>query len=172
MKKIRGGFKLKIPFKLPSRKKTSEDFCREGYAYINLFRYDEAANSFKKALEIEPNNIEALKGRGLSLHMLKKYSEALEIFNKALEIDPDNDVLLYNRGSALCELGRYEEALKDLERALEIRENAGPWFGKAAILFNMKRYEEALECIEKALQLDPHYVHAKELQDQILKKLE
>jgi len=47
---------------------------------------------FYKALEINPNSVLALNGRGLGFGNFGEYSEAEQYFEKALEIDPDNEV--------------------------------------------------------------------------------
>ena len=56
----------------------------------DLKRYEEALETFQKAIEIEPKNVEAWIGKGKSLNNLKRYEEALETFQEAIEIEPKN----------------------------------------------------------------------------------
>ena len=46
----------------------------------------------RRVLEIEPNHIEALNGKGTSLYRLADYDKAKKCFEKVLKMDPKNIV--------------------------------------------------------------------------------
>ena len=57
--------------------------------------YKKADMFFEKVLEIEPNNLETLNGRGtLLLYRLADYDKARNCFEKVLQLDPKNMVAL------------------------------------------------------------------------------
>ena len=57
--------------------------------YISkLTRYNEALQSFDKALELDPKSIKSWSFRGIVLEKLFRHDEALQSYNKALEWDP------------------------------------------------------------------------------------
>ena len=57
--------------------------------------YKKADIFFERALEIEPNHIETLNGRGtLLLYRLADYDKARNCFEKVLQVDPKNIVAL------------------------------------------------------------------------------
>jgi len=57
---------------------------------ITMGKYNEALQYFNKALELDPNYVKALAGKGYTLDRLKEYDEALKCYDKALKIEPQN----------------------------------------------------------------------------------
>ncbi len=60
-----------------------------GGAHVALGNYEEAEKAFDRALEVNPDSIEALHNKAVLLAMKKKYQEALEINLKVLDLSPD-----------------------------------------------------------------------------------
>ena len=54
---------------------------------MKLYRY------FDKALQIDPNDTDALNSKGDALINLGKYDEAIQYFDKALQVDPNYTLL-------------------------------------------------------------------------------
>jgi tetratricopeptide (TPR) repeat protein len=48
--------------------------------------------SCDKALSINPNDIQALKGKALVLVDLQKYNEAMVLFDKVLSMNPNDTI--------------------------------------------------------------------------------
>jgi len=65
---------------------------------------EEAIIYYNRALEINPNNTDALSGRGVSLFLLGRYSEAIDSYNQALKIKPNNVILMEKRNNAIIKL--------------------------------------------------------------------
>ena len=66
------------------------EWNNEGIAFFENAQYKEAINCYNKALEIDPNFIQALNNMGNVLRILKRYTEALEVLNKAISKDKTN----------------------------------------------------------------------------------
>ena len=64
--------------------------------YYGRGDYKKADIFFERVLEIEPNNIDALNGKGTSLYRLADYDKARNCFEKVLQMDPKNIVALNN----------------------------------------------------------------------------
>jgi len=62
-------------------------YINEGNDYYRSKNYQNAINSFDKALRKEPNNISALTGKGFSLSGLSKFQQAINVFDKILQIE-------------------------------------------------------------------------------------
>jgi tetratricopeptide (TPR) repeat protein len=75
-----------------------EAFIEIGGDFYEQGAYDEAIFWFDEALAIEPNNLDALNGKGLSLYELGKYQEAIIYYDKALAIEPNDIYALINKG--------------------------------------------------------------------------
>ena len=125
--------KIKIPFLYDNSKylKVSKAiaYYNLGLAYRAkslLYGYDSissrgflmnAADNYKKSLEIEPNNYDARYNLALTLHILGNYSEALQEYCKAIKIAPLNYDVHYNLALLLKQMGRYQDSLQELEQA-------------------------------------------------------
>src|SRR5215210_4900369 len=59
--------------------------------------YKKADIFFERVLEIEPNHIDALNGKGTSLYRLADYDKAKKCFDKVLKMDPKNIAAFDNR---------------------------------------------------------------------------
>ena len=63
-------------------------------------KYEEAITYYDKALDTEPNSIEALQNKGVALYNSGKYKEAVTYFDKVLTFDPNNaDALKVKKAS-------------------------------------------------------------------------
>ncbi len=70
------------------------------------------------ALDIDPDNVELLLDRGITLATAKSYWEAVDDLNRALELAPGRSDLLTLRASAYRSLDALELAREDIARAL------------------------------------------------------
>ena len=75
---------------------------------------------YELAVEIEPENRDALSHLATSLLELERYEEAQRRYRELAELDPDNAVAHADHGEVLHRLGRNEEALASTQRALEL----------------------------------------------------
>ena len=73
--------------------------------------FKESKFYFDKALEIDPDDIDALFNKAYELGNLGRSEEAIINYDKVLEINPLDIDALNNKGFELATLGRYEEAI-------------------------------------------------------------
>jgi len=100
---------------------------------------------FDKALELKPDDQEALYNGALALYNLGRIEAAVACFDKALELKPDDQEALYSRGIALYDLGKFEEAVACFDKALELKpDDYKAWHNRMLALFNLGRLEEAI----------------------------
>lgn len=67
---------------------SADVLIKTGRDYSNLFQYDKAIESFKKAVEIDPENWEANYYAGITSIKLKKLDDAERFLSKALRLNP------------------------------------------------------------------------------------
>jgi tetratricopeptide (TPR) repeat protein len=148
-----------------SAQSKAQGWFNKGKALAKLGRYQEAIESFDKALAINPDYHNAWNLRGAVLNNLGRYQEAIENYDKALAIKPDFDWAWNNRGLALDSLGRYQEAIENYNKALAIKPNYyWAWSNRGTALGKLGRYQEAIDSYDKALKLkpnDPDYLNAR-----------
>jgi tetratricopeptide (TPR) repeat protein len=101
---------------------TAEAHTYLGWTYSMLNRYDEAIDSCKKAIEVDPSFGNPYNDIGAYLIELKQWEEALPWLNKATTAQRyDSPQFPYlNLGRVHEHLGRYGTALTFYDRALEI----------------------------------------------------
>src|SRR5574340_1037688 len=72
-----------------------------------------------RALALDPNQPDALFGRGEASLMLGEPGEALPFLQRAAQLDPANPERWRTLGAALCQCGELEDGLIAFEAALE-----------------------------------------------------
>ena len=92
----------------------------------------EAARHFRKALELDPNDLSAMSG--LALQLWNDPEEALRLIDRSLELDPTSAVVYRQRHFMLMGLNRPEEALESLDKAIELSPSTGMFYNDAVDL--------------------------------------
>lgn len=137
-----------------------------GVSLSSLGRYDEAAGSYRKAIDIRPGYWMAWYNLGKALHRkadrtpdgAEGYEAALKAYERALELKPAHTSALNNKAVALRKLGRHEEALEVYDELIGNDPTYGhAWFNKGLLLDLMGLDAEARKCIEVASGLDPEF---------------
>lgn len=138
---------------------TAEERFNEGVALMNQNKYDAALQAFDKAIEINPQYVEAWAGRGWALYGSGKYYETLQAYDQAIELNPYYADAWAGTGFALLAL-RYlapqidvvNRANAAFDRAIALDPNYGlAWLG-AFILGRSN-----LIGPDKAIALNPRY---------------
>lgn len=74
-----------------------------------------ALELFRRAVEIEPHNVDYATGYGAALVQLRRYEEAASVLQRILAAAPDTYAAHANLATALGELKRYREALVEYQ---------------------------------------------------------
>ncbi len=77
----------------------------------------QAAENYRRAIELEPQWTEAHINLGVALYQMGRTEEAREEFYLAVQLDPLNGISQYNLGCVLEEQGEIAEAIAHLQRA-------------------------------------------------------
>ncbi|MBV2142503.1 tetratricopeptide repeat protein [Falsochrobactrum sp. TDYN1] len=97
-------------------------FYQRGIAHERLKEWDQAEPSFKKALELYPDQPQVLNYLGYSwVDMGINLDEALDMIRKAVELRPQDGYIVDSLGWAYYRLGRYDDAVVELEKAVKLR---------------------------------------------------
>jgi tetratricopeptide (TPR) repeat protein len=91
-----------------------------GALYERQKKYEQAEQSFRQVLQLNPSNSMALNYLGYMLADRNVHlEEALTLIKKAVELDPQNGAYLDSLGWAYFRLGNYDQAEENLRRAAD-----------------------------------------------------
>jgi TolB-like protein len=136
----------------------SETNAALGLMRVREGKYDEAFSCLKTAMEINPNDLNALHITGMFYQYVGLFYRSVEFYSKALEFDPLNFYTLMNRGGTLPRLGEFDRALKDIEKSDQIiPDNTYNLDSYALVLVLKKNYEKAGEVIKRIESLPRGY---------------
>ncbi|MEZ5829451.1 MAG: tetratricopeptide repeat protein, partial [Hyphomicrobiales bacterium] len=133
----------------------------EAYAAENRFK--EAIADFDKALELDPNLVEAYVERGVLFANNRRYDDAIGDYNRALEIDPTNAKAYAMRAEAKLRSDAVDEALLDVNQALELSLSDPLALRIRGNIYEaQERVDEAIYDYNKALAKDPFQTESRE----------
>lgn len=99
-------------------------FYQRGIAYERLKEFDKAEPSFRKALELFPDQPQVLNYLGYSFVDLdRNLEEGLAMIQKAVDQRPSDGYIVDSLGWAFYKLGRFDDAVRELERAVNLMPN-------------------------------------------------
>jgi tetratricopeptide (TPR) repeat protein len=140
---------------------TTDSYCHQGAAWLDLGQFAAAVTSFDKAIALSPQCVEAHNYRGLALQRLQRSVEALASFDRALSLRPQSAELHNNRGNVLRHLQRLPEALAAYERAIALEPRFAAAHNNRGLVFQaLQQYREAASSYEHALALQPAFAEA------------
>ena len=105
---------------------------------------EDSLNAFKKAEEIEPDNIIYINGVGDALISLNKYEEAVIQFQKTLRITQKSGYAYESLGHAYYNLKMFDLSRENYQKAIEVftQENKkGEWDAK---ILKIRKYIQNL----------------------------
>ncbi|CAA7626517.1 Tfp pilus assembly protein PilF (modular protein) [Candidatus Terasakiella magnetica] len=122
---------------------------------------DEAEESYRQVLSLNPRHSYALGNLGDVIFSLGRPEEAEASCRSALEIKPDFAEAHNNLGNALKNLGRLEEAEASYRNALEVKPDSAMAHNNLGnALIDLARLEEAETSYRRALKIKPDYAEA------------
>jgi tetratricopeptide (TPR) repeat protein len=122
-----------------------------------LEQWEEAANSFRRALEIEPARTEALIGLGACLLHQDAAEEALNCFEECLFSVAGRKRALLGKAVALHKLARYEDADRAYRELLQTNPDSPETLTNLIALSVARRDSAAItEYARRLLRVDPN----------------
>ena len=119
--------------------------------------YVQAEGLYRKLLEAEPENFDALHMLGIVSHEMGKSSDAERYFLKALSINSTHPPLFHHYGLFLAKTKRYEESVAQFDQALKLFDRFAPVYCDRGIsLTELGKLDEALKNHNAAVQLGPN----------------
>ncbi|MCB0166741.1 MAG: tetratricopeptide repeat protein [Anaerolineae bacterium] len=134
----------------------AEQFNRAD-VYNEQEQYDKAIEEYSKAIELDPQYVDAYNYRGIAYANSEQYEKAIVDYNTAIELNPKYRWSYFNRGNAYRGQELYDEAIADFKKAIELDPeyvdalNNLCWWGSLT-----GRVDEVFEYCERAVELAPN----------------
>jgi tetratricopeptide (TPR) repeat protein len=130
-------------------------------AHHRAGRIADAERIYRRVLEADPEQPDALHLLGVIAASRQELGEAIALLTRAIAAAPDSAACHNALGTAQRAAGAIEEAIRSYRRALTLDpRRAELATNLAAALLEQGDLEEAARTIEQALDLDPDYVDA------------
>lgn len=135
--------------------------------YIMLYKYgdalargkqmEEAVRHLKKAVELQPREIEFRARLASVYENMGQREDALREYETTLQINPDMPLIHTNVGLLLYNENRIEEAMEHLNRAVDLNpENFDAYSYLGTIYAKKEEYDRAVTCFRNALKIKPN----------------
>ena len=128
-----------------------------GICYERLKQWDKAVADFRRVLEIDPENPDALNYLGYTwVDRGENLTEAFEMIRKAVRLEPESGAITDSLGWAHYKLGQYDEAKIHLEKAVVLTPASATIVDHLGdVYWKLGRFREAGYQWERALDFDP-----------------
>jgi eukaryotic-like serine/threonine-protein kinase len=127
-----------------------------GLVQLAVGEYPAAIETFTRALQIEPENPDALRELGNAYDSAGRIADAEATFQRAARSWPNSWAAVRDLGIFFNTHGRLTDALTAFQRVIALTPDSYASFGNVGgIYIRMGRYEEAAAALEKSLSLRP-----------------
>jgi Flp pilus assembly protein TadD len=130
-------------------------FLRAGMANEHTGDHRGAERTFRRGLDIAPEDPELRNALGWTLFQDGRTAEAVAEYERALRADPAHAKAHNNLALALVELGRLDDAARHFQASLDVEPKAEIYSDLGFTMAQLGRPDEALADYRKALALDP-----------------
>jgi len=143
---------------------------RLGEAYESMGKWQEAADTYQKAIALKPDAAANYNNLGNDLAKLGKVDEARVAYQKYVDLKPDDAALAWrNFGTVLYNSNRMKESIEPLQKATTLDpKNATAWLLLGIALVNTMEFKTVgdkitpvmqpgtIEAYQHAIDLDPN----------------
>src|ERR1044072_8101300 len=121
-------------------------------AYDRKGLHDRAEDSYRRSIDVNDRDPQALNNLGYSLYLNGNYRAAVDKLKKAAKLAPSDSRILNNLALAQVRLGKYDDAYRNFARAEgDFNDHANV----AALLIRTGREDKAVEHLEAARKIQP-----------------
>ncbi len=133
------------------------NYFADGIEALDVQDFEAAAQSFKQAMTLEPQNLEFQYHLAVAYVRLKRDQEALDIFESLIKKDPEIYFKAYfDIAGVYSREGVFQKALDTLNLAEQAAPNsARVYLEKGYVYKNLKEYDLSIKSFNRAKELDP-----------------
>ncbi|HUU39656.1 MAG TPA: tetratricopeptide repeat protein, partial [Desulfatiglandales bacterium] len=140
-----------------SAQQSAMNYFVDGVEAFDVADYEKAVTSFKKAIELEPENLEFQYHLGLTYSAMQKQEDALKVFESIVDKEPVRFLkACFDIAAIYASQGKHREAIDALSFAEDIEPTeARIYLEKGYAYQKLKDYGMAIENFNKAKDFNP-----------------
>jgi len=139
-------------------------FIEKGWSRISLGDYPAAETALGKALELSPNDLQAVSLLGWAQMHQEKYDDALMNFQRVLMKEPANALARINVGYICLKKRIFGEAIEHLSKAIRLDNDSKATlyahYYLGLVYLEREMFEDAQTFFRKSLTLGPNLLEA------------
>ena len=140
---------------------TAEDYFYLGLTFAQRRVFEKAIEAYGQAIELDPQNMEAYRNRGIAKRFSEDFSGAITDFDQAITLNPQSSEAYAGRGITKYVSGDHQGAIADLTQAIDFNlEVATVYNHRGLAKYYSDDYPGAITDFDKAIELNPQYVWA------------
>ncbi len=136
--------------------------------YYQIGQFEQALKYLDEALNIEPQNLDALVMAGNACYEAQLPDRAVSYYSRALTINPNDINVRTDMGTMLLHSGKIDQAINEFNRVLAIKSDFIPAFVNLAEAYKTKGdMQKYFETLQKALDKAHTEAEKKEIRDRM-----
>jgi tetratricopeptide (TPR) repeat protein len=137
---------------VPEAQRTSKLYATLGYSYEQQKDYPQAVAAYKKAVDMDRDNLDAMRGLAQNLLNNNQPDAALEQFKQIADADPHDVHTLMSMAEIYRREGKFEQALDSLKKAdAEVQDSEEVPYNEAVIYQAQGRFDDAIQVLQSLL---------------------
>jgi tetratricopeptide (TPR) repeat protein len=138
---------------IPDATRSAKLYSALGYTYEQQKQYKNAINAYKKAIELDRDNLDAIRGLAENLMNDGQTDAALEQYKIIADANPEDAQTYLHIAEIYRKLGKFDLALDNLKKAGSmVPDSIEVPYNTAAIYQAQGRYDEAIQILQDLLK--------------------
>ncbi len=138
---------------IPDDDRSAKLYATLGYTYEEQKDYKKAIDAYRKAIELDKDNLDSVRGLAQNLLSDGQLEAALEQYKVIVDADPSDAQSYQHIAEIDRRNGRFDQALDALKKASALVQDSQEIPYNLAVIYEAQgRYEEAIQTIQQLLQ--------------------
>jgi tetratricopeptide (TPR) repeat protein len=138
---------------VPDAERSAKLYSALGYTYEQLKQYKQAIGAYRKATELDHDNLDAIRGLAESLMEDGQVDAALEQYKVIADANPEDAQTYVRMAEIYRQQGKFDLALENLKKAGSmVQDSMEVPYNMAAVYQAQGRYDEAIQTLTELLK--------------------
>ncbi|NBC82252.1 MAG: tetratricopeptide repeat protein [Bacteroidetes bacterium] len=141
-------------FGIGLKSQKAKDYYKTAQDFIEAQRFEDAIAQYSKAVELEPDYVDAYIERAQMYKRLGDYKSAVDDYERAITFDDNEEEFYYWAAEAHYQLGNYDKALVHVKKCIEEKSRyLEAYILQTKIHVEQNDYNKALDAANEAVDL-------------------